>query len=69
MAEEGDCMNPGSKIEKSCRSGLEHMNDVRKSEVISFRVKTAVMTESEESRSSKFTAGTHIHDQLYREIT
>lgn len=68
MAEALDCMNPVSRKEKSYRNGLEHVNNVRKSEVICFRVKAAVMTESEESISSKFTTGTHIHDQLYREI-
>lgn len=69
IAEELDCMNPMRRIGKSYRSGLEPMNNVRKSEVFCFGLKAGVMTESEKSRSSKFATGSHNHDQLHREVT
>lgn len=47
-------MNPVNRIEKSHRSGLEHVNSVRNHRSFVCRVKAAVMTESEESRSSEF---------------
>ena len=58
IAEELQCLGLMSRIEKSQKSGLEHFQQCEESEAIHLGVKAAVMSESEEGRSAKYTTET-----------